>query len=107
MLRIPAIAPDESTVLALLDRGVWVHPGYFFGMPDFGSNFMAFNYHDATGHFGSIVSQLYFRQVMAHLQDQEGYITAFMHGAGDQSYGPIPTYPKSPYVPQDGPPRKL
>jgi peptide/nickel transport system substrate-binding protein len=80
---------------------------HVFGMPDFGSNFMAFNYHDATGHFGSIVSQLYFRQVMAHLQDQEGYITAFMHGAGDQSYGPIPTYPKSPYVPQDGPPRKL
>jgi aspartate/methionine/tyrosine aminotransferase len=36
VLRIPAIAPDESTVLALLDRGVWVHPGYFFGMPDFG-----------------------------------------------------------------------
>jgi aspartate/methionine/tyrosine aminotransferase len=32
VLRIPAIAPDEHTVLALLDRGVWVHPGYFFGM---------------------------------------------------------------------------
>jgi aspartate/methionine/tyrosine aminotransferase len=23
-------------VLALLERGVWVHPGYFFGMPDSG-----------------------------------------------------------------------
>ena len=23
---------DEQTVLALLDQGVWVHPGYFFGM---------------------------------------------------------------------------
>src|SRR5579863_1080545 len=33
VLRIPAIAPDERTVLALLDRGVWLHPGYFFGMP--------------------------------------------------------------------------
>jgi aspartate/methionine/tyrosine aminotransferase len=32
-LRIPALAPDEQTVLALLERGVWVHPGYFFGMP--------------------------------------------------------------------------
>lgn len=32
VLRIPAIAPDEQTVLKLLDRGVWVHPGYFFGM---------------------------------------------------------------------------
>ena len=36
VLRIPAIAPDEQTVLALLDRGVWVHPGYFFGMPESG-----------------------------------------------------------------------
>jgi DNA-binding transcriptional MocR family regulator len=32
VLRIPALAPDEQTVLALLERGVWVHPGYFFGM---------------------------------------------------------------------------
>jgi len=23
---------DEATVRSLLDRGVWVHPGYFFGM---------------------------------------------------------------------------
>jgi aspartate/methionine/tyrosine aminotransferase len=36
VLRIPALAPDEQTVLALLDRGVWVHPGYFFGMAESG-----------------------------------------------------------------------
>jgi len=36
VLRIPALQPDELTVLALLDRGVWVHPGCFFGMPDSG-----------------------------------------------------------------------
>ncbi|MDR3772342.1 MAG: pyridoxal phosphate-dependent aminotransferase [Terracidiphilus sp.] len=33
VLRIPALQPDEQTVLALLEQGVWVHPGYFFGMP--------------------------------------------------------------------------
>jgi len=33
VLRIPALEPDEKTVLALLNLGVWVHPGYFFGMP--------------------------------------------------------------------------
>ncbi len=33
VLRVPALQPDEETVLALLERGVWVHPGYFFGMP--------------------------------------------------------------------------
>ncbi len=36
VLRIPALATDEQTVLALLERGVWVHPGYFFGMADSG-----------------------------------------------------------------------
>ena len=36
VLRIPALAPDEQTVLALLERGVWVHPGYFFGMASSG-----------------------------------------------------------------------
>jgi alanine-synthesizing transaminase len=36
VLRIPALQPDETTVRELLDRGVWVHPGYFFGMPPAG-----------------------------------------------------------------------
>ena len=36
VLHIPALAPDEATVLALLERGVWVHPGYFFGLPPSG-----------------------------------------------------------------------
>ena len=35
-LRIPALEPDQQTVLALLERGVWVHPGYFFGMAESG-----------------------------------------------------------------------
>ncbi len=36
VLRIPALTPDEQTVRALLDGGIWVHPGYFFGMPESG-----------------------------------------------------------------------
>jgi alanine-synthesizing transaminase len=36
ILRIPALRPDDETVLALLDVGVWVHPGYFFGLPSSG-----------------------------------------------------------------------
>jgi aspartate/methionine/tyrosine aminotransferase len=35
-LRIPALKPDEQTVMDLLERGVWVHPGYFFGMAEAG-----------------------------------------------------------------------
>ena len=36
VLRIPALQSDEKTVLELLERGVWVHPGYFFGMEESG-----------------------------------------------------------------------
>ena len=36
VLRIPALQPDEVTVRELLDQGVWVHPGYFFGMEESG-----------------------------------------------------------------------
>jgi aspartate/methionine/tyrosine aminotransferase len=36
VLRIPALQPDERTVLELLEHGAWVHPGYFFGMADSG-----------------------------------------------------------------------
>jgi len=36
VLRIPAIQADERTVLELLERGVWAHPGYFFGFAESG-----------------------------------------------------------------------
>ena len=36
LVRIPALQPDEQTVLDLLDRGLWLHPGYFFGLPPSG-----------------------------------------------------------------------
>ncbi len=36
ILRIAALKPDEQTVHELLDEGVWVHPGYFFGMQESG-----------------------------------------------------------------------
>ena len=36
VLRIPALQKDEATVLELLRCGVWVHPGYFFGMEESG-----------------------------------------------------------------------
>jgi alanine-synthesizing transaminase len=36
VLRIPVLERDELTTLELLDRGVWVHPGYFFGMEESG-----------------------------------------------------------------------
>jgi peptide/nickel transport system substrate-binding protein len=74
---------------------------HYFGEPAFGFDFAAYNFKDKTGDFGNIAARLYFRQAMAHLEDQNGWIAAFMHGAGDPAYGPVPAYPLSPYLPQD------
>ncbi len=52
ILRIPAVEPDEATVLALLDRGAWVHPGYFYGLPPSGwlvLSLLAFEQEFSTG----------------------------------------------------------
>jgi peptide/nickel transport system substrate-binding protein len=73
----------------------------YFGEPDFGMNFANYNFKDQTGHFAAIANQTYFRQAMAHLEDQQGWINAFMHGAGAPAYGPIPAYPQSPFLPSN------
>jgi len=76
--------------------------GYsYFGEPDFGMTFAAYNYKDTTGDFNNIINQLYMRQALAHLVDEQGWITAFMHGAGAPAYGPIPADPQSPYLPSN------
>jgi peptide/nickel transport system substrate-binding protein len=76
--------------------------GYdYFGIPVFGDTDANFNFKDTTGDFNNIVAQLYFRQAMAHLEDQQGWIKAFMYGAGGAAYGPIPAYPQSPFLPAD------
>ncbi len=72
-----------------------------FGYPGFGFNYVVYNFLDRTGHFNSIIAQLYMRQAIAHLEDQAGYIKAFFGGAGGPAYGPIPALPASPYVPAD------
>jgi len=61
VLRIPALQPDEQTVLALLELGVWVHPGYFFGMAD--SGWLVVGLLTETKEFGTGVTLLvdYFR----------------------------------------------
>jgi peptide/nickel transport system substrate-binding protein len=74
---------------------------HVFGYPTFGFEYMVYNFLDKTGHFNSIIGQLYIRQAIAHLDDQAGYIKAFFGGAGGPAYGPIPALPDSPYAPAD------
>jgi peptide/nickel transport system substrate-binding protein len=72
-----------------------------FGYPGFFFNYVTYNFADTTGDFNNIIAQLYVRQALAHLEDEQGYIKAFFGGAGGQAYGPIPAVPTSPYTPAD------
>jgi peptide/nickel transport system substrate-binding protein len=70
-----------------------------FGYPDFGWNYMAYNFKDTTGDFNHIIGQLYIRQAIAHLEDEAGIVHAFFNNAGGLAYGPVPSIPVSPFTP--------
>jgi aspartate/methionine/tyrosine aminotransferase len=61
VLRVPALEPDEQTVLALLERGVWVHPGYFFGLPESGWLVVSLLGEEAEFDAGMVTVTNYFR----------------------------------------------
>ena len=72
-----------------------------FGYPAFGFSYVAYNFADATGDFNKIIAQLYVRQALAHLENEQAYIRAFFNGAAGPDYGPIPDVPASPFTPAD------
>ena len=76
---VAVVPPEDAPQLSTL-KGI----GYnYFGLPAFGDYFVSYNFLDKTGDFNNIVSQLYFRQAMQHLEDQQGQIKAYLNGAGD------------------------
>lgn len=74
-----------------------------YGYPDFGFDYLVYNFKDATGNFNKIIGQLYFRQALSELQDEAGEIKskAIYDGAGGQAYGAVPAAPASPFTPSD------
>jgi peptide/nickel transport system substrate-binding protein len=72
---------------------------HVFGYPGWQFANANYNFADKTGDFDNIIGQLYIRQALAHLENEDGYIKAFFHGAGDVAYGPVPSVPTSPYAP--------
>ncbi len=72
-----------------------------YGYPDLGFNGAFFNFKDTTGHFGSIISQLYVRQALADLEDEPAYVQGIFKGAAALAYGPVPSAPPTPFTPAD------
>jgi peptide/nickel transport system substrate-binding protein len=84
--------PDAKSVSA--QYNLW-------GYPAFGWSGAIYNFKDKTGDFDNIISQLYVRQALAHLVDQQGIIKAYLHGAGSGGYGVVSANPASQYTPAD------
>jgi len=72
-----------------------------YGYPDFGWDYMVFNFKDKTGHWNDIIGQLYVRQALAHLVDNAGYIKGIYHGYAAVADGPVPSLPASPFTPSN------
>jgi peptide/nickel transport system substrate-binding protein len=62
----------------------------------YGINYFPLNFNNPT--VGPIFKQLYFRQALQSVVDQEGVIKAAAKGYGVPTTGPVPSYPDSPLV---------
>jgi peptide/nickel transport system substrate-binding protein len=72
-----------------------------FGYPENGYRYVYYNFADTTGDFNNIIDKLYVRQALAHLVNDTGIIDAYLHGAGQASYGVMGKFPSSPYTPSN------
>jgi peptide/nickel transport system substrate-binding protein len=94
---VAAVPPEDAPQISTL-KGI----GYnYYGTPAFGDYFVSYNFLDKTGNFDKIVAQLYFRQAMQHLEDQQGQIKAYLNGNGVPGYTTISQYPPTPFYPSN------
>ncbi|UUT34438.1 ABC transporter substrate-binding protein [Microbacterium elymi] len=64
----------------------------------YGFNYFPINYNNPT--VGPIFTQLYFRQALQSVVDQQGIISSTAKNYGVQTTGPVPLFPDSPLVSQ-------
>jgi peptide/nickel transport system substrate-binding protein len=72
-----------------------------YGYPSLGFNYVVFNFQDKTNNWDKVINQLYIRQALAHLSDQNAIIKGVYRGAAAPAYGPIPAIPATNYVPSN------
>ena len=74
-----------------------------WGYPEFGFEYIAYNFKDKTGSFDKIISQLYIRQALAHLQDEPALLKSkgVFDNAGGEAYASVPVVPTTPFTPSN------
>jgi peptide/nickel transport system substrate-binding protein len=70
-----------------------------YGFPGMGYNYIPYNFKDTTDHWNDVISQLYVRQAIAHLQNESAEIKGIFLGAAIPAYTTIPSLPSTPYIP--------
>lgn len=87
-LTIGYIPVTDLTQKAVLekDEGYSYNPWYAFGFTYFAYNF-------TSPEVGAVFKQLYFRQALQSLVNQQQYIKSFMDGIGTVTNGSVPTFP--------------
>ena len=80
----------------LSSKGYTLAPLYAWGI-----GFYVMNFQSTTGN-GPIIRQLYFRQAMAYLMDQQGVISGPLRGYGSATVGPVGSTPVSKFLSPEG-----
>jgi peptide/nickel transport system substrate-binding protein len=90
--------PTGATVGAnpLASKGYTLAPLYAWGI-----GFYVMNFQSTTGN-GPVIRQLYFRQAMAYLMDQQGVINGPLRGYGSPTVGPVGSTPISKFLSPKG-----
>jgi peptide/nickel transport system substrate-binding protein len=93
----PAKSPNAAVgANPLASRGYTLAPLYGWGIA-----FYVMNFQSTTGN-GPIIRQLYFRQAMAYLMDQEAIISGPLRGYGTPTVGPVGNDPVTPFLSPKG-----
>ena len=88
--------PASATVGANPVSGYTLDPLYAWGI-----NYFPVNFQSTTGN-GPVIRQLYFRQALAYLMNQQAVISGPLRGYGKFTFGPVGTYPATQYLSPKG-----
>jgi peptide/nickel transport system substrate-binding protein len=88
--------PANATVGANPVPGYTLSPWQVWGI-----NYFPMNFNSTTGN-GPIIRQLYFRQAMEDLMNQQAVIDGPLRGYGDLTVGPVGSYPPSQWLSPQG-----
>ncbi len=97
---LPAVAgrPGQARGLQPAHRGLQPAAGYTLSpLYPWGINYFVMNFQSTTGN-GPVINQLYFRQALAYLLNQESVIKGPLRGYGTLTDGPVGNTPVTKYL---------